>query len=148
MRRLLLAAWMLSATAAGAVDTPPSSDLPDLSAIRAQIYSGEYEAALAELTALSEQVKHADIYNLLGYASRQLGRYEESGRWYREALYYDPSHRPALEYQGELFLQTGDVESAQGNLQLLELFCPGGCPERDTLSQAIDAWQAEQGGGT
>ncbi len=143
MKRLLAGVAMLAAmaTAAGAVDTPPSTDLPDLSAIRAQIYSGEYDAALVELTALCDSVKHADVYNLLGYTTRQLGQYDASGRWYREALFYDPTHRPALEYQGELFLKLGDLDAAQGNLAMLDLFCPEGCAERDTLAAAIATWQ-------
>lgn len=141
MKRLAATLWLLAATAAGAVDTPPSDDLPDLSAIRAQIYSGDYDAALAELTPLSDRVKHADIYNLLGYTTRQLGRYDEAGRWYREALFYDPAHRPALEYQGELFLTLGDLPAAQANLDMLALFCPQGCAERDTLAAAIATYQ-------
>ncbi|MFC0219835.1 Flp pilus assembly protein TadD [Pseudochelatococcus lubricantis] len=133
----LTAVPALLAVPAAAVDTPPSSDLPDLSAIRAQIYSGEYEAAVKGLTELSATVRHADIYNLLGFATRKLGRYEESARWYKEALYYDPTHRPAIEYQGELFIATGDLEGARGNLQILDLLCPSGCPERETLAAAI-----------
>lgn len=132
------------ATPASAVDTPPSSDLPDLSAIRAQIYSGEYEAAVKGLTELSATVKHADLYNLLGFATRKLGRHEESARWYKEALYYDPTHRPAIEYQGELFIATGDLEAARGNLQILDLLCPSGCPERETLAAAIAEAEKDQ----
>ncbi|WAJ28218.1 tetratricopeptide repeat protein [Antarcticirhabdus aurantiaca] len=140
MRRAGLAAALLAAliaAPAAAVDTPPSDDLPDLSAIRAKIYSDDFEGAAADLSALSKTVRHADIYNLLGFATRKLGRFEEAGRWYREALYYDPQHRPALEYQGELFLQTGDVEAARGNLVQLEFLCPEGCEELDTLRAAI-----------
>lgn len=131
--------WLLFllATPAWAVDTPPSTDLPDLSAIRAQIYSGEYEDALGALTDLTNTVKHADLYNLLGYSTRKLGRYDEADRWYREALYYDPTHRPALEYQGELFIETGDRAAAEGNLQILTLLCPRGCPEKDALAAAL-----------
>lgn len=137
MKGWIVGAWLVTATAAGAVDTPPSTDLPDLSAIRAAIYSGEYKTALADLTALTETVKHADLFNLLGYTNRQLGRYEDAAKWYTEALYYDPSHRPALEYQGELFLKIGDIDGAKQNLSLLELFCPDGCAERELLAKAI-----------
>jgi len=143
MKARAFAAWLCAASTAWAVDTPPSTDLPDLSAIRADIYSGEYETALVKLESMTATVKHADLYNLLGYTTRQLGRYDEAGKWYREALYYDPSHRPALEYQGELFLQTGDLAAAKGNLELLALFCPTGCPERDTLAKAIAAKERE-----
>jgi Flp pilus assembly protein TadD len=120
-----------------AVDTPPSTDLPDLSAIRAQIYSGEYEAAVEALTKLTDEVRHADLYNLLGFSLRNLARYDEAARWYREALYYDPTHRPAIEYQGELFIAVGDLEGARSNIQLLTLLCPKGCSELDALKKAV-----------
>ncbi|MEZ2410375.1 tetratricopeptide repeat protein [Bosea sp. RCC_152_1] len=126
------------ATSAHAVDTPPSSALPDLSAIRAKVYSGEFEGAVKDLTALSDTVKHADLYNLLGFSLRSLGRYDEAGRWYKQALYYDPAHRPAIEYQGELFVATGDLVAAEGNIQLLELLCGDrGCVELDKLRGVV-----------
>lgn len=134
---IALAAGLSLALAAGAVDTPPSTDLPDLSAIRAQIYSGEYEAAVDALTELTGEVRHADLYNLLGFSLRNLERYDEAERWYREALYYDPTHRPAIEYQGELFIQIGDLDRARENLQLLTLLCPDGCDELETLGAAL-----------
>lgn len=134
----VFAAAFVVATSAGAVDTPPSSALPDLAAIRAKIYSGEFEPAVKELTALSATVKHADLYNLLGFSLRSLGRYDEAARWYKQALYYDPAHRPAIEYQGELFIATGDFAAAEGNVQLLELLCGDkGCAELDKLRGAI-----------
>lgn len=133
---VFVVAALLSAPAR-AVDTPPSSDLPDLSQIRAQIYSGNYEPAIAALLNLAKSVKHADVYNLLGFSLRSVKRYDEAARWYKEALYYDPTHRAAIEYQGELFIATGDLEAAQANVGLLKLLCPQGCKELDTLSAAL-----------
>ncbi len=128
----------LSAFDANAADTAPSTDLPDLSAIRAQIYSGEYQRAADALLKLTGTVRHADLYNLLGYSLRNLKRYDEAARWYKEAIYYDPSHRPALEYQGELFIATGDFRKAEKNLELLRLLCfPNGCEEHDKLREAL-----------
>ena len=138
--RALLAALLALALSlpAAAVDTPPSSDLPDLSAIRAKIYSGDFEPAVKELTELSKTVQHADLYNLLGFSLRSLRRYDEAAKWYKQAIHYDPAHRPAIEYQGELFLAIGDLEGAQGNIQLLELLCGAkGCPELDKLRSAL-----------
>lgn len=130
--------WGLSG-AAEAVDTPPSSDLPDLSEIRAEIYSGDFDSAVRRLLGLTATVKHADLYNLLGYSLRNLKRYDEARRWYAEALYYDPTHRPALEYQGELFIAVGDLPAARSNVGLLRLLCPKGCAELDTLEKAVAA---------
>lgn len=129
----------LATATADAADTPPSTALPDLSAIRAEIYSGDYATAIEELTALTATVKHADLYNLLGYANRKLGHFDDSRRWYAEALYYDPMHLPALEYQGELFIAVGDLRRAEANIGTLDLLCPKGCAELDTLKAAVAA---------
>jgi Flp pilus assembly protein TadD len=135
----VLAIGLTMSVAAGASDTAPSSDLPDLSAIRAEIYSGDYEKAAGELLALTATVHHADVYNLLGFSLRKLKRYDEAARWYKEAIYYDPSHRPALEYQGELFIDIGDFTRAEKNLELLRLLCyPEGCEQYDKLKAALD----------
>lgn len=128
---------MMIAPLAGAVDTPPSTALPDLSAIRAKIYAARYQEAIVDLEKLTASVKHADLYNLLGFANRKLKRYDDAAKWYKEALYYAPDHRPALEYQGELFIALGDLDAAKANLDLLTLFCPQGCAEKETLYKAI-----------
>ena len=139
VRTLALALCLGFATWAGAVDTPPSDELPDLSAIRALIYSGEYEKAVVQLEELSGKVRHADVFNLLGFSLRNIGRYKEADKWYREALYYDPNHRQAIEYQGELFLTTGQLDKAQENITILKIFClPAGCPELTKLQKAYD----------
>ncbi|MFT0861363.1 tetratricopeptide repeat protein [Ancylobacter sp. G4_0304] len=142
LRALLAAALLLGAGAAGAVDTPPSDALPDLAPIRALIYSGEYEKAAAELETLSKTVRHADVFNLLGFSLRHIGRYEEADKWYREALYYNPEHLQAIEYQGELFLQTGRLEKARENIVTLKIFCPKGCAELEKLEKAYAKAQA------
>ncbi|MFD1332143.1 tetratricopeptide repeat protein, partial [Methylopila musalis] len=132
------AALLLAVVTARGADTAPATDLPDLAAVRAEIYAGEFEPAAARLLELTKTVRHADVYNLLGYALRNLKRYDEAARWYKEALFYDPSHRPALEYQGELFIAVGDFARAENNLKLLRLLChPDGCPETTKLEAAL-----------
>lgn len=141
---LLLAATLAQALwmggAASAMDTAPSTDLPDLSESRAALYAGDYDRALALLMPLTATVRHADLYNLLGFANRSLKRHDEAARWYKEALFYDPAHRPALEYQGELFIAVGDFRRAEKNLELLRLLChPTGCEEQEKLHKALIA---------
>lgn len=59
---------------------------------------------------------------------------------HREALYYDPAHRQAIEYQGELYLVTGRLDKAQENIEALKIFClPAGCPEFTKLEAAYQA---------
>lgn len=141
LRTALVALAIVAATGpAGAMDTAPSTDLPDLSESRAALYAGDYERALAQLEPLAATVHHADLYNLLGFANRNLKRYEAAARWYKEALFYDPIHRPALEYQGELFIAVGDFAGAEKNLEFLRLVCfPDGCEEQDKLRKALVA---------
>lgn len=140
---LATALLVLGGAALASDVTPQSTDLPDLSAIRAKIYSGSYDDAARELTALTATVQHADLYNLLGFSLRKLKRYDEAAKWYREALLYDATHRPALEYQGELFIEIADYLAAQKNLELLRLVCfPKGCEEYDRLKDALQ--QAKQ----
>lgn len=139
-RSLALAAALAVPLGLGAAGAPPSSDLPDLSAVRVKVYAGEYAKAVEQLTTLTKTVQHAEVYNLLGYSLRQLKRYDEAGRWYDEALLYDPEHRPALEYQGELFLALGNLEGARKNLRYLELLCTAPpCAEHELLKKAIEA---------
>jgi tetratricopeptide (TPR) repeat protein len=139
LRHVVVAIAVITAGTAMAADTAPlATDLPDLSAIRAEIYSGDYEKAALELSALTATVQHADLYNLLGFTLRKLRRFDEAAKWYSEALHYDPLHRPALEYQGELFIDLADFGRAENNLQLLQLVCfPKGCEEYDRLKQAL-----------
>lgn len=124
--------------ALGAAGAPPSDNLPDIAAERALVYSGEFDAAVRRLDELSQTVQHAEIYNLLGYSLRQLQRYDEAARAYQQALLLDPEHRPALEYQGELFIATGNIHGARQNLRYLELLCGGtGCVEYGLLGSAL-----------
>lgn len=128
---------LMSVSAASAADTPTPTPLPDLTAVRAKLYSEDYRGAADDLLELSKTVQHADLYNLLGYSLRNLDDLEGAAKWYREALYYDPDHRNALEYQGELFIRTGDLTRAKANLERLHYLCPQGCPEVELLEKAV-----------
>ena len=57
------------------------------------------------------------------------------------ALYLNPEHLGALEYQGELFLTLGDLKRAEWNLSRLKQLCSVVCEERDDLAEAIEAWR-------
>jgi tetratricopeptide (TPR) repeat protein len=122
-----------------AADTPASTELPDLAPIRAKRYAQDFQSAADDLRALTATVKHADVYNLLGFSLRKLGQYDEAAKWYREALYYDPDHRNAIEYQGELFIKTGQLQRARNNVQKLEYLCLQGCLELTQLRAAVAA---------
>src|SRR5262249_23066506 len=97
-----LAAGASLAPRALAVDTVTCANAPDLASVRAKIKAKDYRAAVAELTPMLGTHHHADVYNLMGFSLRKLGEYKEAATFYQKALEFDPEHRGALEYQGEL----------------------------------------------
>jgi tetratricopeptide (TPR) repeat protein len=138
---------LLAALAAGApfapralaVDTVQSTHAPDLASVRAKIKAKDFKAAVAELTPMLATHQHADVYNLMGFSLRKLGDYKQAYTFYQKALEFDPEHRSALEYQGELFIETGQLGRALQNVALLRKLCPKGCEELEDLEQAVAA---------
>ena len=126
-----------SATGTLAVDVVSSRDAPDLASVRAKIKAKDYKAALAELTPMLATQQHADVYNLMGFSLRKTGDTKQAYTFYRKALDFDPEHKGALEYLGELYVETGEIEKARQNVALLKRLCPGGCEELTDLEQAI-----------
>src|SRR5262245_23847575 len=134
-----LAAGVFAATPAPAVDNIASRDAPDLTSVRAKIKSKDFKAALAELTPMLATYQHADVYNLMGFSLRKTGDYKQAYTFYRKALDFDPAHKGALEYLGELYVETGQLDKARENVVLLRKLCPSGCEELADLENAIAA---------
>src|SRR5262245_60192854 len=140
--RILFATLLLAAFAAGsarAVDNITTRDAPDLAAVRANLEAKDYKAAIAALTPMLTTHQHADVYNLMGFALRKSGDQKQAFTFYRKALDFDPSHKGALEYLGELYVETGQIDKARENAALLKKLCPTGCEELADLEQAIAA---------
>ncbi len=74
-----------------------------------------------------DQPDNADAHNLLGFSTRKLDDLETAKKHYDRALAIDPDHKGALEYLGELYLETGDLENAEALLARLIAACPDGC---------------------
>ena len=95
----------------------------------------------ASLTLLMQADKsypnNADINNLLGFSSRNLKQYSASAKYYQKALKLNPNHLGALEYQGELFVQTKKISSAKKNLAKLKKLCGETCEEYIDLKKFI-----------
>jgi len=127
----------LLATSAFAVDNVTSKDAPDLASVRAKLKAKDYKGALAELTPMLATYQHADVYNLMGFSLRKTGDQKQAYTFYRKALDFDPQHRGALEYLGELYVETGQVEKARENAAQLKKLCPAGCEELADLEEAI-----------
>jgi tetratricopeptide (TPR) repeat protein len=132
---LLSAAGHLGPTLA--VDNVTSSDAPDLSAVRAKIEAKDFKGAIAELKPMLETHQHADVYNLMGFSLRKSGDLKQAYIYYGKALDFDPQHKSALEYLGELFVETGQIDKARENAAALRKLCPSGCEELADLEKAI-----------
>ncbi|MGJ4855665.1 tetratricopeptide repeat protein [Labrys sp. La1] len=119
-------------------DAPAAATATDLAPIRAQIKAADYKSAIAALQPLADQgSKDPDVYNLLGFSLRKSGDRKTAQTFYEKALAIDPNHKGTLEYQGELFVENGDIPKAQQNLAALVKLCPNGCEEREDLEKAL-----------
>ena len=139
----MLAIVAFGTTGAFAVDNITSRDAPDLTSVRAKIKAKDFKGALAELTPMLATYQHADVYNLMGYSLRKTGDYKQAYTFYRKALDFDPDHKGALEYLGELYVETGQIEKAKENIVRLQQLCPSGCEELDDLQRAVSATSAK-----
>lgn len=145
MRGRALAALLLGGGAvlalvspAGAVDTPTTREAPDLTAVRAKVKAKEWTSAIADLNGMLDKgVQHADVYNLLGFSLRKSGDLATAYTFYRKALDFDPEHKGALEYLGELYVERGELAKAREHVALLRKLCPQGCEELEDLEKAV-----------
>jgi len=137
LKAAMILAGVLAATSALAVDNVTSNDAPELSSVRARIKARDFKGALAELTPMLAIYQHADVYNLMGLSLRKSGDQKQAYTYYRKALDFDPQHKGALEYLGELYVETGQIDKARENVVLLKKLCPSGCEELADLKAAI-----------
>ena len=150
MIRLVVLCALLSGTAlafpgedhwSAAPDTPFAEDYAKA---RGMIEAEDFAGALPILEQLSQSdPDSADIFNLLGFAYRKTGDLERSAPAYERALFLNPDHLGALEYQGELFLVQGNLDGANANLAKLKTLCASPCEETDELAEAIADWQSK-----
>ena len=110
-----------------------------LTKARDNIERADYWAAISQLNnVVTSDPRNADAYNLLGFSYRKTKNFDSAERNYRRALRLDPEHKGALEYMGELYLETGRRAQAEELLALLKMLCPEGCEELDDLRQAFE----------
>lgn len=106
------------------------------------VENGDYKTAIGLLSeVVSNKPNNADAWNYLGFSQRNEGQTEEAFAAYERALALKPKHKGALEYQGELFLQTGQLEKAEENLLKLDKACLFSCEEMKDLEHAIKAYK-------
>ena len=113
-----------------------------LNLVQSLVYGKKYKKAEKRLISLEAKFpQNADIQNYLGFVSRKMDKLGKSDAYYKKALQIDPTHKGALEYQGELFLQYKNVEKAKANLKLLERICGVNCEEYKELKKAIESFK-------
>jgi len=123
--------------AALAVDSE-TSEAPDLVGVRAKIKAKDFNAAISELETIIDQgVQQADVYNLMGFSLRKSGNLDRAYSFYRKALEFEPDHKGALEYLGELYVERGEIGKAREHERHLAALCPDGCEELSDLRLAI-----------
>jgi tetratricopeptide (TPR) repeat protein len=97
----------------------------------------DYAGAIVILSALGHD-EHPDVANLIGFASRKLGRTEDARAWYEKALAADPKHSRTWQYYGMWHLERGDRAKAEQHLERIQLICGQGCEEFTSLRDALN----------
>jgi tetratricopeptide (TPR) repeat protein len=97
----------------------------------------DYAGAIAILTALGRD-DHPDVANLIGFASRKLGRTEDAKAWYEKALAADASHTRTLQYYGMWHLERGERAVAEAHLERIRLVCGEDCGDFASLRDALN----------
>lgn len=97
----------------------------------------DYAAGIAALRALGHD-DHADVANLVGFASRKLGRYDDAKYWYEKALAADPNHSRTWSYYGMWHAEQGNMLKARDHLDKVRLLCGVECKDYRELKGVMD----------
>jgi Flp pilus assembly protein TadD len=134
---------------ASALCADPTEDTPggaaegsDYALGRQAVDAKDWASAIRLLSrAAIQDDRNPDLENLLGYAYRHAGRFDEAFRHYRRALSLNPRHRGAHEYIGEAYLLVHDLPKAEEHLAALQQICVVPCEEHADLARAIAAYR-------
>ena len=137
---------VLVASGAWAADTatPETEAVPTFAEAQAAIDAGDFPTAQRLLAVLTvSEPDNADVWNLFGYASRNMKLAGPALEAYEMALKLEPNHLGALEYQGEMFVELKRLDEAKANLTKLKDLC-GDCAQAVDLEAAIAAAPVEE----
>ncbi|RLU01933.1 tetratricopeptide repeat protein [Ketobacter sp.] len=141
----LICALLVSALSAPVYAAKPSSwgESDALGGVSKKIDAQQYDAAILDLEKIvAKDADNADAYNLLGFSNRKLKHYEVAEKYYLRALTLNPKHKGAMEYLGELYVETNRLDQARDMLTRLDEACFFGCKEYRELKAVIE--QKEQ----
>ena len=107
-----LRAFLRDANGATAEVAPPDDEYAQG---KAAFEREDWPAVIEHMTrAIAERPWDDDAHNLMGFAYRKLGDYDQALEQYDRALALNPHHRGALEYLGEAYLEMDQPELAKG----------------------------------
>lgn len=139
-----LSAPAYSAGGGGGADSTPVKVVdPNFTRAKAMIEAKDYKGAMPLLQqVIAKDARHADAYNLMGFATRKSGDANGSLQYYNQALSIDPKHIGAHEYVGEAYLMLDRLPEAEQHLARLDSLCVFGCAEHRMLKAAIANYKA------
>jgi Flp pilus assembly protein TadD len=142
---LALAAYTVSAVWADPTEETPggASVSSDYTLGKKAVEARDWASAIQLLSRAEVQDdRNPDLENLLGYAYRHTGHFDEAFRHYEIALRLNPRHRGAHEYIGEAYLMVNNLAKAEEHLAELKAICFVPCEEYSDLEKAIAAYRA------
>ena len=102
------------------------------------IDKGQYSKAQKILKNYTKsEPEDPDGWTLLAFTYRKLEKFTESEESYLKALNLEPDNKSALEYQGELFIETNRIDLAKANIKKLQNLCPNSCENRKTTKLLV-----------
>ena len=108
------------------------------------IYKKKYERGLETLKSIEEETPFgytkADLYNYMGYASRKqkIPNYKDAENYYLKALSFDKNHVGALEYLGELYVETDRRDEALILLNRIKMVSGDNSSEYKDLNKLLN----------
>ena len=108
------------------------------------IYKKKYEKGLETLKSIEEETPfgytRADLYNYMGFASRKqkIPNYKDAENYYLKALSFDKNHIGALEYLGELYVETDRRDEALALLNRIKLVAGDNSSEYKDLNKLLN----------
>ena len=111
------------AQSAGSDSAPEVAKPSSYKKVLSMIKKEQYADAITELEKILTNTNYAsdpDILNHYAYSLRKTQNLIKAEEYYKKALSIDPSHRGALEYIGELYVDTKRLDLANATLKKLE----------------------------
>jgi tetratricopeptide (TPR) repeat protein len=111
------------AQAAGSDSAPEVAKPSSYKKVLSMIKKEQYTDAITELEKILTNTNYAndpDILNHYAYSLRKTQNLIKAEEYYKKALSIDPGHRGALEYIGELYVDTKRLDLANATLKKLE----------------------------